>query len=71
MIEYFIMIDPVDVWRDTVIIPPYGIVKIWIQMMPSSIVNPTGKSVFHCYFLAHEDTGMIAAIKWTDPAVPA
>lgn len=61
--------DP-DVWRDTVVVPPNGRARIWVQYK-----NYTGKTVFHCHFLAHEDTGMMATLfigppdvffKWTD-----
>jgi FtsP/CotA-like multicopper oxidase with cupredoxin domain len=48
--------DP-DQWRDTVIVPPNGRTRIWVQYG-----NYTGKTVFHCHFLAHEDTGMMATL---------
>lgn len=48
--------DP-DVWRDTVVVPPNGRARIWV-----SFKNYTGKTVFHCHFLAHEDTGMMATL---------
>jgi suppressor of ftsI len=46
-----------DSWRDTVIVPPNGRARIWVQYK-----NYTGKTVFHCHFLAHEDTGMMATL---------
>ncbi|OEU08286.1 Cupredoxin [Fragilariopsis cylindrus CCMP1102] len=46
-----------NVWRDTVVIPPNGRTRIWVQYK-----NYTGKTVFHCHFLAHEDTGMMATL---------
>jgi len=46
--------------RDSVIVPSKGFVKIWIRW-PSG-EKYTGKTVIHCHFLAHEDTGMIANI---------
>jgi hypothetical protein len=61
--------DP-DAWRDTVIVPPNGYTRIWVQYK-----NYTGKTVFHCHFLAHEDTGMMSTLfigpqdfifKWKD-----
>lgn len=61
--------DP-GVWRDTVVVPPNGRTRIWVQYK-----NYTGKTVFHCHFLAHEDTGMMATLfigppdvlfKWRD-----
>ena len=59
-----------NVWRDTVVVPPNGRTRIWVQYK-----NYTGKTVFHCHFLAHEDTGMMATLfigppdvlfKWRD-----
>merc|ERR1712085_230257 len=57
----------VDTWRDTVIVPPYGTVKILLELSPVESTNLNGESVFHCHFLAHEDTGMIAQIMFSDP----
>ena len=52
---------PPNQWRDTVLIPPYGNVIIW-QQFGSTIHNSwSGKTVFHCHFLDHEDQGMIRA----------
>ncbi|GKY96692.1 hypothetical protein MPSEU_000628700 [Mayamaea pseudoterrestris] len=48
---------PKGVWRDTVIVPPNGRTRIWVQYK-----NYTGKTVIHCHFLAHEDTGMMATL---------
>jgi hypothetical protein len=48
--------DP-TVWRDVVIVPPNGRTRIWVQYK-----NYTGKTVFHCHFLAHEDTGMMSTL---------
>jgi FtsP/CotA-like multicopper oxidase with cupredoxin domain len=48
--------DP-DAWRDTVIVPANGRTRIWVQYK-----NYTGKTVFHCHFLAHEDTGMMSTL---------
>ena len=44
-------------WRDTVIVPPNGRTRIWVQYK-----NYTGKTVLHCHFLAHEDTGMMSTL---------
>ena len=60
-------IGPYPQWRDTVIVPPYGQVRIWIRFEPAPLVDLNGKSVFHCHMLAHEDTGMITAIRFNDP----
>jgi len=46
-----------NVWHDTVIVPPNGRARIWVQYK-----NYTGKTVFHCHFLAHEDTGMMSTL---------
>lgn len=44
-------------WRDTVMVPPNGRTRIWVQYK-----NYTGKTVIHCHFLAHEDTGMMTTL---------
>jgi len=44
-------------WRDTVVVPPNGRARIWVQYK-----NITGKTVLHCHFLAHEDTGMMSTL---------
>mmetsp|Transcript_33295 Transcript_33295/g.80503 ORF Transcript_33295/g.80503 Transcript_33295/m.80503 type:complete len:233 (+) Transcript_33295:1836-2534(+) len=44
-------------WRDTVAVPPNGRARIWVQYG-----NYTGKTLFHCHFLAHEDTGMMSTL---------
>eukprot|EP00980_Cylindrotheca_fusiformis_P027054 scaffold18570_cov89-Cylindrotheca_fusiformis.AAC.1 len=49
-------------WRDTVVVPPNGRALIWVQYK-----NHTGKTVFHCNFLAHEDTGMMSTLFIGDP----
>ena len=46
-----------DMWRDTVVVPPNGRTRIWVQYK-----NYTGKTVLHCHFLAHEDTGMMSTL---------
>jgi FtsP/CotA-like multicopper oxidase with cupredoxin domain len=60
-------VNPYPQWRDTVVIPPYGMVRIRIRFDPPLLVNLNGKSVFHCHMLAHEDTGMITPIRYNDP----
>ena len=47
-------------WRDTVIVPPEGRVTLRIRF-PSE-VEYKGKCIFHCHFMAHEDTGMMSNI---------
>eukprot|EP00536_Pseudo-nitzschia_multiseries_P004373 jgi/Psemu1/295550/fgenesh1_pm.72_\ len=46
-----------SVWRDTIAVPPNGRTRIWVRYK-----NYTGKTVLHCHFLAHEDTGMMATL---------
>ena len=55
--------DP-DIWRDTVVVPPNGRARIWVQYK-----NYTGKTVIHCHFLAHEDTGMMSTLFIGSPLV--
>jgi len=55
--------DP-EIWRDTVVVPPNGRARIWVQYK-----NYTGKTVLHCHFLAHEDTGMMATVFIGSPLV--
>lgn len=53
---------PARRWRDTTFLPPFSVVRIWTRFA-RDIAAPNGfvgKSVMHCHFLAHEDTGMIA-----------
>lgn len=56
VLAYVMDYDPLD-WRDTVVVPPNGRARIWIHYK-----NYTGKTVMHCHFLAHEDTGMMATL---------
>jgi FtsP/CotA-like multicopper oxidase with cupredoxin domain len=42
-------------WRDTVIIPPKGFLRVWTRLYTKRV----GKTVLHCHFLAHEETAMI------------
>lgn len=48
-------LDRPNMWRDTIIIPPKGMLRIWMRFDPKLV----GKTVFHCHFLAHEETGML------------
>ncbi|EFN50741.1 hypothetical protein CHLNCDRAFT_142543 [Chlorella variabilis] len=59
--------DTYSHWRDTIIIPAYGEVKIWIRFdtLPKKY-DLNGKTVFHCHFLPHEDTGMITSWRLHD-----
>lgn len=56
VLESVLDYDP-HIWRDTVMVPPNGRTRIWVQYK-----NYTGKTVLHCHFLAHEDTGMMATL---------
>eukprot|EP00527_Entomoneis_sp_CCMP2396_P002804 CAMPEP_0198145930 /NCGR_PEP_ID=MMETSP1443-20131203/26230_1 /TAXON_ID=186043 /ORGANISM="Entomoneis sp., Strain CCMP2396" /LENGTH=501 /DNA_ID=CAMNT_0043809695 /DNA_START=233 /DNA_END=1738 /DNA_ORIENTATION=+ len=49
-------------WRDIVVVPPNGRARIWVHYG-----NYTGKTVFHCHFLAHEDTGMMSTLFIGEP----
>lgn len=44
-----------NMWRDTIIVPPKGMLRVWMRFDEKLI----GKTVFHCHFLAHEETGML------------
>jgi len=57
VLEAVLDFDPRNAWRDTVIVPPNGRTRIWVQYK-----NYTGKTVLHCHFLAHEDTGMMSTL---------
>jgi suppressor of ftsI len=50
---------PIDGFHDTVPIPPHGNVLIRIRFRTF-----TGKAVFHCHILFHEDHGMMAIIQF-------
>lgn len=56
VLKHVLEFDP-QVWRDTVVVPPNGRARIWVQYK-----NYTGKTLFHCHFLAHEDTGMMSTL---------
>merc|ERR1719460_2272612 len=65
-------------WRDTIWVPPGGSVRLWMRfdardplrenadggVDPGSVF--TGKTVYHCHFLTHEDAGMIENFMLTD-----
>lgn len=48
-------LDRPNMWRDSIIIPPKGVLRVWIRFDKALV----GKTVFHCHFLAHEETGML------------
>ena len=49
-------IDHPNQWRDTMIIPPKGYLRVWTRLYSKRV----GKTVLHCHFLAHEETAMIS-----------
>lgn len=49
--------DPA-VWWDTIRLPPRGSVTIRTYYRPDA----TGKTVYHCHVLQHEDTGMMGML---------
>lgn len=53
-------LEPANMWRDTVFVPPYGKTTIWQQFNQNDVAWQ-GKTVFHCHFLDHEDQGMMSA----------
>jgi FtsP/CotA-like multicopper oxidase with cupredoxin domain len=61
---------PENVWRDTVFVPDGGFTRIY-QRFGGGDIAWTGKTVFHCHFLGHEDQGMISAILIGDPNLVA
>ncbi len=54
-VEAMHRLDYPGMWRDSIIIPPNGYLRIWVRLYADYV----GKTVFHCHFLAHEETGMI------------
>ena len=46
-----------DVWWDTFALPPKSNVKVRMKFRP----DVTGKTVYHCHILPHEDNGMMSA----------
>jgi len=60
---------PSNMWRDTVFVPPNGYATIKQRFGES--VAWTGKTVYHCHFLDHEDQGMISAVEISNPKSPS
>lgn len=56
--------QPFDGMQDTVLVPSNGEVKFRIKFDPRF----TGKFVYHCHILKHEDLGMMATINVVPPA---
>jgi len=57
--------NPLRVWRDTIIIPGLGVGRLWMR-----VGNRTGKTLFHCHKLFHEDSGMAGTILIRNPPTP-
>jgi len=49
-------------WRDTLVVPPYSFIKLWIRFDKRYV----GKTVFHCHLVSHEDTGMMSNLLLTN-----
>ena len=60
-------LEPENMWRDTIFIPPWGSTIIWQRYGVSPANAWEGKTVFHCHFMDHEDQGMMAAFLIGDP----
>jgi len=56
---------PVRRWRDTVFLPPFSQTRILVKFPRRDFV---GKTVAHCHFEAHDDTGMAAIVMIKPPA---
>ncbi len=52
--------------QDTIPLPVHG--KVVIRMR---FTDFTGKFVYHCHILAHEDNGMMGVVEVSDPSKPA
>jgi FtsP/CotA-like multicopper oxidase with cupredoxin domain len=48
---------PDPIWWDTFALPPKGEIKILMHPRP----DVTGRTVYHCHILPHEDNGMMSA----------
>jgi hypothetical protein len=55
-----------EVWWDTFALPPKGSVTLRMRFRP----DVTGKTVFHCHILPHEDLGMMQLINLVSPGGP-
>ena len=59
-------LQPENMWRDTIFIPPFGMVVIY-QRFGGLSTAWAGKTVFYCHFMDHEDQGMIDAFLIANP----
>ncbi len=51
---YSTLYTSIPAWKDTVLIPKWGSVRMLVPVM-----DYTGMTMFHCHLLEHEDTGMM------------
>ncbi len=56
--EYAALYTTIPAWKDTIIIPRGGSVKMLVPVM-----DYTGTTVYHCHILEHEDIGMMGLWK--------
>lgn len=52
--NYAALHTSIPAWKDTVLVPKWGSVKLLIPIM-----DYTGMAMFHCHILEHEDIGMM------------
>jgi FtsP/CotA-like multicopper oxidase with cupredoxin domain len=71
-------IDKVDIWHDTLPVPPAQFDSLGNLVAPGRVFMTipfkdsvqVGTFVFHCHILEHEDKGMMATVEVFDPAHP-
>ena len=52
-------------WKDTVLVPKWGSVKILVPVM-----DYPGMAMFHCHIIEHEDIGMMGVWDIMDMGMP-
>lgn len=68
--EVLATVEPPLMWRDSVLIPPFGNVVVNQRFASSTGIGWAGKTIFHCHNLAHEDMGMEATFVIYSPTSP-
>jgi len=63
-------LEPEDMWRDTVFMPPFSVIKIW-QKFGGEKAAWQGKTIFHCHFFNHEDMGLMSGFIIDGPETPS
>ena len=58
----------VDIWRDTIALPPYG-GRVFVTI-PFYSPAQVGNFVYHCHILGHEEGGMMSVVQVYDPLAP-